>query len=456
MSAFQGHSATKQQVAELFHILSVMRPHKSGMEAKFIKHYLHPLKPQVDDCGNHIVRVGKNSPVVWSCHVDTVHNYGGLAPIKLHDDGLIKVHPRSRANCLGADDGSGVWLMLQMIRAKRPGLYIFHRGEERGGIGSKWIAKNTPELLTGIECAIAFDRKDVGSIITHQWGGRCCSEDFSDSLSKAIGLGMKSDSTGSFTDTASYTDIVGECTNVSVGYKWQHGKTEEQNLPFLLSLLDRMLDVDAKDLVYKRKPGEKEKSRGRGSNWSWARDRDSDNYSDIHGGRSSYAYSPKYSYQQGKTWSQFHQGYVWPEDAAKIWDEAGQSWIKLSEYKGSPVTWNKGRMEYEPVPKDKGEKGARAFMDSSKRHCVARFMKRLNSVQRETFIDLIKDYPEEIAEILRKKQYGFGYLHEEIRKAGGILETKYIETSEGVCSNCQRLETYCSCDPDKEICGSIN
>ncbi len=434
MSAFQGYGATKTQVAELFTILSIMRPHLSDTEEKFIETFIRPLKPFEDDCGNLILKVGKSPNVMWSSHVDTVHQYGGIAPLKLGDDGLIKPHPKSKANCLGADDGAGVWLMLQMARAKKPGLYVFHRGEERGCIGSRWLAKNTPKMLNGIEAAIAFDRKDVGSIITHQFGGRCCSEDFSKSLSGAIGLGMKSDSTGTVTDTAQYTDLVGECTNVSVGYKFQHSKSEEQDLPFLLALMDRMLDFDATKLTFKRKAGEKEKSPMGGYYGNYHDD--NDDYSDGapygSSNRNSYRGSeywknPKLEFQQGKIWNQAEGGYLWPPSSGKVWDETQKKWVMK-----------------EPA------KGARTYMDTSNRWRVARYLKSGEEVP-ETYLNLVKDYPEEIALILEEKAYGMGYLHDRIRAHGGVVTTRYLAKDTMVCTSCQRLTKFCQCDdPSKK------
>lgn len=435
MSAFSGYGATSAQVEELFHILTVMRPHGSKMEERFIKHYFDPLKPLVDKCGNLIINVG-DVPILWSSHIDTVHAYGGLAPIKLSDGGVITRHPKSQANCLGADDGVGVWLMLQMIRAERPGRYVFHRGEEKGGIGSRWIAKNCPKLLDGIEAAIAFDRKDNNSIITHQFGGRCCSEDFSASLSKAIGLGMKSDDGGSFTDTASYTDLVGECTNVSVGYKGQHGRTEEQDLMFLLSLLDQMLVFDASALTFKRKPGEKEPYRYKGSYYGGS------------GGEYIYnAYTPKLKWERGKVWDRTLQGYVHKD---KVWDATTEKWVA-------------------PMP---AAKNARAFMDTSTKWKVGRKKTVDSPVAIDTHLALVKDYPEEIAAILEERKYGLAYLHEQIAKHGGVCTTCWVEAApkgnstedifaeedqglEGgkvpdefdgpTCSRCYRLRKFCCC-----------
>jgi len=66
-------------------------------------------------------------------------------------------------------------------------------------VGSKFIAKRTPALLTGIDYAIALDRKGSRDVITHQFG-RCCSDAFAKSLAQGAELLMawayKPDSSG--------------------------------------------------------------------------------------------------------------------------------------------------------------------------------------------------------------------------------------------------------------------
>ncbi len=148
--------------------------------------------------------------------------------------------------------------MTEMIEAGVPGLYAFHRGEERGGLGSRYVAAQEPERLAGIRAAIAFDRRGTSSIITHQSGERCCSEDFAASLSRAIGLHHQADPTGTFTDTANYTDLIGECTNISVGYDAEHTPSETLDLDYLLCLRRAILNIDVGVLVYARNPGEVE------------------------------------------------------------------------------------------------------------------------------------------------------------------------------------------------------
>jgi hypothetical protein len=231
------------------------RPHGCRTEKRFINRFIFPLGMKVDGFGNYWKQIGE-SPLMWSCHTDTVHSNKGMLRIGF-DKNEIGVAEKDDANCLGADDGAGVWLMQQMILAERPGLYLFHRAEEIGRKGSSHIAKNYAKDLTGIKFAIALDRKGKDSIITHQQSARCCSEAFSKSLAAQLNMGYKSDDTGSYTDTASYVDLIGECTNLSVGYTGAHTRLERLDIDFIFKLRDALMTLDASKLDDIRKPGEK-------------------------------------------------------------------------------------------------------------------------------------------------------------------------------------------------------
>lgn len=255
---------TEAGIHELYTMLQTCRPHGSKAETDFNKTYLLPLGVTFDAFGNGWKKIG-TAPIAYSSHVDTVHSAGGTQKIVRTDDYVLKLHNASASNCLGADDTAGVWVMAEMIRAKRPGLYLFHRGEECGGKGSDFISKHTKHLVDGIQMMVAFDRKGYDSVITHQFSGRCCSDDFGKSLAAQLDNGFKRekkdlfklDKGGSFTDSANYTDLVAECTNVSVGYERQHSKSEELCMYHLVGLRKAMLHLDVDKLVIKRKPGEK-------------------------------------------------------------------------------------------------------------------------------------------------------------------------------------------------------
>lgn len=263
----------------LLDMLSYWRPYNTVSEETFIETFVDTIPGMLkDEFGNRMMDIpnedGTQCHVMWSCHTDSVHSPTGCDQVRRQNlvwdatGNIVGLHQGKAGQCLGADDGAGMWLLMQMIEAKRPGMYIFHRGEERGGLGSKWIEKNTPDLLEGITIAAAFDRKALTSVITHQRGQRCCSDEFGISLAEELGLGYKLDTTGSFTDTAVYTDLVAECTNVSCGYYSEHGPRETLDVGHLIRLREKLLALDVAKLVVKRAAGDNESLYT--NNYSWS------------------------------------------------------------------------------------------------------------------------------------------------------------------------------------------
>jgi len=237
----------------LFDILSHKRPYAGMGDEGIIEKYLDVIpKMQKDGFGNRILAVGKHPTVMFSSHTDTVHRSEGTNHNFL-DETRQEVF-NTDGDCLGADDGAGMWIMLQLIKAGKRGLYVFHRGEECGGLGSDYIANRTPELLDGIKYCIAFDRKDYTNIITHQFSGRGCSDVFASALAGAIGMGYKPDPTGIFTDSDNYTHIIPECTNISVGYFAEHTAAELLDYGFLQRLTKKLKSVVFETLPVERDP----------------------------------------------------------------------------------------------------------------------------------------------------------------------------------------------------------
>ncbi|WP_225011269.1 M28 family peptidase [Novosphingobium percolationis] len=256
--------------AGLLEILSWARPHDSMIERAFCREYLDRVPGMTADAfGNRMLTIGDRPRVMWSCHVDTVAARGGQQDVGIDKRGIAGLHNGKAGMSLGADDGAGVWIMLNMIAAGRPGLYLFHRGEEQGCLGSCWIQRNTPELLKDIDAAIAFDRAGHGDVITHQSYGRTCSDAFAVSLASTLnGLNPDfryvPDDTGIFTDTNEYAGLIPECTNLSVGYHGQHGPRETLDVGHCEKLLAAMLKLDASRLVIERDPAIQEDDR-----WGW-------------------------------------------------------------------------------------------------------------------------------------------------------------------------------------------
>ena len=222
-----------------------------------------------DEMGNVVAVVGykgeftldtieDDMPQTLFCsHVDTVHRSDGFQTV-LHSATNILGVPENE-HCLGADDGAGVWLMLNMMRKGVKGVYIFHQGEERGGLGSRHMAKTHPEFLAQFDRAIAFDRAGTNDVITYQSTGMCCSDEFATQLSGLLSKGgmdyLPCDG-GVYTDTAEYTHLIPECTNIAVGYFNEHSDNETLDLTHLETLRNTLLNLEWDSLLVARDAGD--------------------------------------------------------------------------------------------------------------------------------------------------------------------------------------------------------
>lgn len=235
----------------LHEMLTYKRPSRSKTEEVFIDKFIKSGRTfSEDEFGNVYIIVGESS-TLFSCHTDTVHRTEGVQNIIV--DEMFTIVYKDDKEILGADNTAGVWIMLKLIDNNIPGVYVFHKDEEIGGGGSRWIAKNRPEQIANITKAIAFDRKGQNEVITHQFMGRCCSDVFGNALADAIGLNYAISDQGIFTDTANYVDFIPECTNISVGYENEHTPSEFLDYGFLVdNLMHRLLLVNFEELPVER------------------------------------------------------------------------------------------------------------------------------------------------------------------------------------------------------------
>lgn len=212
---------------------------------------------------------GKRATTLFSCHVDTVDGFIKAADPADHTKitrkkltydsnfGHITLDKDSVGGCLGADDGAGVWVMLNMIAAGVPGGYLFHRGEECGGVSAKANARKREALLKRFDAAVAFDRPRCNEIITHQGGAECASNKYALALAAALnkhGFEYKPSTTGVYTDTKEYRKIIAECINIGVGYEQQHGRNEFQDYAHLKALTEAACNIDWEALPVDRDP----------------------------------------------------------------------------------------------------------------------------------------------------------------------------------------------------------
>jgi hypothetical protein len=219
-----------------------------GTESE-LESYL-PLGYKKDEWGNYYFEIG-DPTIMFTCHLDTSciikekvnHVFDGHI---LRTDGTT---------ILGADDKAGMTTLLYMIENNITGLYYFFIGEERGCVGSSKLANNwkSTDFCHRINKIVSFDRRGTDSIITEQLYGVCCSDEFAIELAERLNyaddsFNFRPDPTGIYTDSAQFTNLVSECTNISVGYYNEHSTSEYQNLEFLKKLCNAVCEIDWESL----------------------------------------------------------------------------------------------------------------------------------------------------------------------------------------------------------------
>jgi hypothetical protein len=211
-----------------------------------LKNHL-PKGYKEDGFGNYYIEVGINSNTMFTCHLDTADRQQKIVRHIL-DGNIIKTDGTS---ILGADDKAGMTIMLNMIENKIPGLYYFFIGEERGCVGSRKLSQNwsNMEFSERINKCISFDRRGTDSVITEQFYGVCCSIGFAKELSNRLNSTSYDfkycpDPTGIYTDSAQFTTLIPECTNISVGYYSEHTTSERQDILHLENLCKAVCEID--------------------------------------------------------------------------------------------------------------------------------------------------------------------------------------------------------------------
>ncbi len=197
-----------------------------GTEKWYVDHILEPIlgfKLKFDGM-NYYHTIG-DSKTMFCCHLDTASS-----TIKKVKHGFMdNIIFANGDTILGADDKAGLMVILMLIEAKIPGRYYFFSGEECGRVGSTYAKTNYRDVFEKFDRAIAWDRRDKASVITHQMMERCCSKQFTEALCdkfKAHGLWFDGDSNGIYTDTATFMGVIPECTNLSIGYHGEHTPNE--------------------------------------------------------------------------------------------------------------------------------------------------------------------------------------------------------------------------------------
>lgn len=250
--------------------LSIRRSDGSLLEASFAAWLAYHCSQyaelvMIDSAGNLHFKTPGESQSLFIAHIDTVHHDTGANPyeIELHSEKAVPVFIQKPSgekdswDCLGADNGAGVTVLVHMIAHQVPGYYIFSRGEECGGVGAKHLADKFDNLLSTFKRAVTFDRRGTDSIITHQGGTRGCSDKFCEALSEAFaeqGMLYSQDKTGVYTDTREFFGLIPECTNLSAGYYSEHGSKERLSIWHMVELAQAVINIDWESLPVDRTP----------------------------------------------------------------------------------------------------------------------------------------------------------------------------------------------------------
>jgi hypothetical protein len=267
----------------LTRILSTKRRHESQGDTAFriwLFNYIKSLgaKPEIKDHGCILVELDPKSTVLFSCHTDTVHSKAesdknekqqlAFDPIFQH----IYLLDKASSSCLGGDDGVGIFILLEMIKAKKPGKYIFHTGEEVGGLGAKAFTRNNKKYLDDLNQVVAFDRPvyvdSNPEVIIRQGGALCASKEYGEALAAELSkFNFERDyqvsEKGIYTDSKEYAFGVPECVNLGCFYNKQHTVNEYVDVGGVMTLLDAALKIDWEKLPVKRVlPTEQQQSFG--------------------------------------------------------------------------------------------------------------------------------------------------------------------------------------------------
>ena len=221
------------------------------------------LSPRPDISGNFHLEIpradGTPSSTLWVAHTDTVDKKTSIEPKSLYtDQHIVWVNPELCTEAgvvLGADDGAGVEILCRLAESGIPGYYLWSADEESGCIGTQGFLNAAGEQFFGrFQRCICFDRKGTDEIITEQMGSPCCSDTFGRLVAEGLAMGHKLSPHGVFTDSAEYTHLIPECTNISCGYQGAHSKQETLDMDYLSLLTERVLTLDWEHLPSYRKP----------------------------------------------------------------------------------------------------------------------------------------------------------------------------------------------------------
>lgn len=245
-----------REISRMRGMLEYRRPARSRTEEEFIARYIDTVPGMYADAYGNRLLVSPGSKILISCHTDSVHRMGGKQAVTVSRDGVASLGGNEKqSNCLGADDAAGIYAALRMIDAGVKATFIFHRDEEIGGRGSSWLADNYGKWISAFDLCLALDRRGTQDVIVTQQWDKCASDEFAATLADELGMGHGA-ADGIFTDSANYTDLIPECSNLSIGYQNEHTVIETLDLHYLHAVTEKLIGVNWNAVAVVREPGD--------------------------------------------------------------------------------------------------------------------------------------------------------------------------------------------------------
>lgn len=198
------------------------------------------------------INKGTRPRVMFTSHIDTVHKAEGISSI-IHTGRYAYTN-----GVLGADDGSGIYIMMKMFDLGVPGLYLWCTDEEIGRVGSREWRDQNKHLLTDLDLCVSFDRAGCDEVIYNQLMSDTGSRAAAAWVSDQIGNGYAPSTHGMFTDSYTFRFVANECLNIGVGYENAHTSSEFQDIDHLELLAEKCCAIKWSDCVIARNAAQAE------------------------------------------------------------------------------------------------------------------------------------------------------------------------------------------------------
>lgn len=232
----------------LNYLIDVSKDDKLG-NVLYVAHY-----DTVDrDTGYTETRYGHGTPTTYT------QNQATKKKVSIRDGVAFinEVLPENKSvGCLGADDGAGLAVMLNLLATGTIGGYCFTTGEEVGGVGASDVLDQAESFLKQYSYSIEIDRRGETDMVYEQSVGECASKDFAQWLCDSLNMGHKPSDKGSYTDVATFAEVIPENVNIASGYINAHSADEQVSLPYLDNLAKAIKGLDWSKAKVTRKAGD--------------------------------------------------------------------------------------------------------------------------------------------------------------------------------------------------------